>query len=161
MPWPHRTIWRARPGCRATRSPMQKKVALAPCCSRSASTCGVTSGSGPSSMVMAIAPAPPAAAGSRVQFGPSRRLLGHSPAAGGPVMAGGHRVDGLGGERGRHQALTRREAIVPPEAEMHAQGSGAVGPDEAPEVALVFIVRELAGTPAVHAAGTLDLTGDD
>ena len=76
-------------------------------------------------------------------------------------MPAGHRVDGLGGERGRHQALTRREAIVPPEAEMHAQGSGAVGPDEAPEVALVFIVRELAGTPAVHAPGTLDLTGDD
>ena len=49
--WPSATILRAISGCRATFSPMTKKVALAPCSRRSSRTLGVLAGSGPSSIV--------------------------------------------------------------------------------------------------------------
>ena len=75
------TISRHSAGWRRALSPMQKKVAFT--CSRSSrsSTAGVTSGSGPSSMVSATSPRAAAAAGSRVQLRPSQVLRGHRPAA--------------------------------------------------------------------------------
>ena len=81
MLWPRATISRASAGCASTRSAMQKKVARWPCASSRSSTCGVTSGSGPSSMVIATSRRAAAACGSRVTFGPSRLLRGVSPAA--------------------------------------------------------------------------------
>src|SRR5919198_430420 len=59
---------------------MQKKVAFTPCRSSRSRTAGVTPGSGPSSIVMAISPRAAAGCGSRFQFGPSRLQRGHSPA---------------------------------------------------------------------------------
>ena len=65
----------------AARAPlaMQKKVARAPCASSRSSTAGVTSGSGPSSIVIAISRRAAAAAGRRVQLRPSQRERGQRP----------------------------------------------------------------------------------
>jgi hypothetical protein len=58
---------------------MQKNVARARRAARIDNTRGVTSGSGPSSSVIATSPRAAAAAGSRVQLAPSALLRGHSP----------------------------------------------------------------------------------
>jgi len=60
---------------------MQKKVAFAPCASSRSRTAGVTAGSGPSSMVIAISRRAAACAGKHVQLLPSQRERGQRPPA--------------------------------------------------------------------------------
>ena len=79
MPWPRARMSAIRSGCCCARRPMQKNVATAPACSSSASTRGVTSGSGPSSKVSASTPG--GGPGSLVMLGPSSRLRGAMLAA--------------------------------------------------------------------------------
>jgi hypothetical protein len=64
----------------ARAPPMQKKLARTPAASSRSSTRGVTSGSGPSSMVSAISLRAAAASGRRVRLAPSRVDRGSSPA---------------------------------------------------------------------------------
>ncbi len=58
---------------------MQKKVAFAPCAASTSSTAGVTSGSGPSSIVIAISRRAIALAGRRLMLSPSQAERGHRP----------------------------------------------------------------------------------
>jgi len=74
-------ISRASRECRSTSSPIQKNVALAECRSNRSNTCGVTAGSGPSSIVIATEPFAAAWGGKCVQFGPNNLLRGQRPAA--------------------------------------------------------------------------------
>ncbi len=78
---PRAIISRVSAGWRRARSPIRKNVARTRCASSRSRTWGVTTGSGPSSSVSAMAFALRGMAGKRVQLGPSSVERGHSPAA--------------------------------------------------------------------------------
>ena len=96
--WPRRDDLAAQGRVGTRLAPMQKKVAFAPCASSRSRTAGVTAGSGPSSMVIAISRRAAACAGRRVQLLPE-------PARARPEAAGGER-DVVGGDRGRAPTAT-------------------------------------------------------
>src|SRR5579862_1755207 len=63
---------------------------------------------------------------------------------GGPVVPARQHRDALRGEGGGQQAMTGREAVVPPESEVKRRGSVGVCLDKAPHAPLLVLRGELA-----------------
>src|SRR6516162_1738350 len=83
------------------------------------------------------------------------------PAPGEPVVTARHHIDVVPAQRGGHQSVAASESILATKPEVHGQGPGAQGTNEAPDAPLIVILGKLSGLPALETLGTLDLGSDE